>query len=106
MIRLKRATIFVVDSWRYVMDVRFNPLRFIGDPSLQMYFTLALFTMWSAYFGFIASHYLGLVNYSTLASIFIHLAIIIPIGFTNAVFMDAERAGSKWLREWRKKDSL
>ena len=88
------------------MDVRFNPLRFIGDPSLQMYFTLALFTMWSVYFGFIASHYLGWVNYSTLASIFIHLAIIIPIGFTNAVFMDAERAGSKWLREWRKKDSL
>ena len=88
------------------MDVRFNPLRFIGDPSLQMYFTLALFTMWSAYFGFIASHYLGWVNYSTLASIFIHLAVLIPVGFTNAVFMDAERSGANWLRQWRKKDSL
>jgi len=104
--QLKRATIFMVDSWRLVMDVRYNPLRYIGDPSLQMYFTLALFTMWSAYFGFVASHYLGWVDYSTLTSIFIHLAIVIPIGFTNAVFVDAERDGSTWLRQGRKKDTL
>lgn len=88
------------------MDVRYNPLRYIKDPSLQMYFTLALFTMWSAYFGFVASHYFGWVDYSTLTSIFIHLAIVIPIGFTNAVFVDAERDGSTWLRQWRKKDTL
>lgn len=100
---LKRAIIFVVDSWRLVMDVRYNPLRYVKDPSLQMYFTLALFTMWSAYFGFVASDYLGWVDYSTLTSIIIHLAVVIPIAFTNAVFTDAERDGSKWLREWRKK---
>ena len=104
--QLKLATIFVVDSWRLVMDVRYNPLRYIKDPSLQMYFTLALFTMWSVYFGFVASHYLGWVDYSTLTSIFIHLAVVIPIGFTNAVFIDAERDGSTWLRKWRKKDTL
>jgi hypothetical protein len=34
-------------------------------------------------------------------SIIIHLAILIPAGFTNAVFIDAERNGSKWLRDWK-----
>ena len=46
---LKRGTIFAVDSWRLVMDARFNPLRFIPDPVLQTYFMLVLFVMWSAF---------------------------------------------------------
>ena len=100
---MKKAIIWVVDSWRNVMDVRFNPLRHISDPSLQLYFTLVLFTMWSVYFGFVASYWLGWINYDIVASIIIHLAVLIPIGFTNAVFIDAERDGSRWVKEWRKK---
>ena len=93
---------FVVDSWRSVMDSRFNPLRYVADPSLQLYFMLVLFTMWSVYFGFVASYYLGWLGYSTITSIIVHIAIVLPIGFTNAVFIDAERDGSKWLKDWRK----
>ena len=100
---MKKAIVWIVDSWRNVMDVRFNPLRHIPDPSLQLYFTLVLFTMWSVYFGLVASYWLGLANYDIVASIIIHLAVLIPIGFTNAVFIDAERDGSKWLKEWRNK---
>ena len=36
----RRLFFFVLDCWRLVMDNRFNPLRHIPDPSLQMYFTL------------------------------------------------------------------
>ena len=100
---MKKAIVWIVDSWRNVMDVRFNPLRHIPDPSLQLYFTLVLFTMWSVYFGLVASYWLGWANYDIVASIIIHLAALIPIGFTNAVFIDAERDGSKWLKEWRNK---
>ena len=84
------------------MDHRYNPLRFIADPSLQMYFTLVLFTVWSVYFGFVASYYMGWLGYSTVTSIIVHIAVLLPIGFTNAVFIDAERDGSKWLKDWRK----
>ena len=50
-----RTTIlWLVDSWRLVMDARYNPLKYIPDPSLQAYFTIVLFTMWSVYFGFVA----------------------------------------------------
>ena len=98
-----KLTTWVIDCWRVVMDHRFNPLRFIPDPSLQMYFTVVLFTMWSVYFGFVASYYMGWLGYSTITSIIVHIAVILPVGFTNAIFIDAERDGSKWLKDLKKK---
>lgn len=100
---LKRGTIFTVDSWRLVMDARFNPLRFIPDPVLQTYFMLVLFVMWSGFFGLIAMYYMGFMGYSISTSIIIHLSILVPIAITNGVFIDAERNGSKWLQQWRRK---
>lgn len=97
----RKTMLFIVDSWRAVMDVRFNPLKNIPDPSLQAYFTLVLFTMWSVYFGFIAMFYFGWLGYSIGTSLIVHFGILIPIIFTNAVFLDAERDGSKWLKDWR-----
>ena len=100
----RRFIIFIVDSWRAVMDVRFNPLKHI-DPSLQTYFMLVLFTIWSIFFGLIAIYWLGFIGYSIPLSILVHVAIIIPIAFTNAVFVDAERDGENWLKEWREEQS-
>ena len=96
-----RFTMWVVDCWRVVMDARFNPLKHIPDPSLQMYFTLVLFTMWSVYFGFVASYYMGWLGYSTVTSIVVHIAVLVPLAFTNAIFLDAERDNAPWLFEWR-----
>jgi len=45
---------------------------------------------------------MGWLGYSTVTSIIVHIAVLLPIGFTNAVFIDAERDGSKWLKDWRK----
>ena len=86
------------------MDVRFNPLKHI-DPSLQTYFMLVLFTIWSIFFGLIAIFWLGFIGYSIPISILVHVVIIIPIAFTNAVFVDAERDGENWLKEWREEQS-
>lgn len=97
----RKFLIFVVDSWRLVMDARYNPLRYIPDPSLQTYFTLVLFTMWSIYFGVVASYWMGWFGYDIVTSIIIHVAVVLPVAFTNAVFLDAERDGSKWLKDWR-----
>ena len=99
---MKKFIMWVVDCWRLVMDNRYNPLRYIPDPSLQLYFTLVLFTIWSVYFGFLASYYMGWLGYDIVTSIIVHIAVVLPIGFTNAVFIDAERDGHKWLKDWRK----
>lgn len=98
-IKLLKLLAWIVNCWRVVMDNRYNPLRFIKDPSLQLYFTLVLFTAWSVYFGFVAAYYMGWLGYSTITSIIVHIAVILPVGFTNAVFLDAERDGSKWLKK-------
>ena len=100
---LKRATIFCVDSWRLVMDARYNPLRFIAEPVLQTYLMIVLFVMWSAFFGLFAMYYMSYMGYSIQTSIFIHLSILVPIAITNGVFIDAERNGATWLQQWRKK---
>ena len=100
----RRFVMFVVDSWRAVMDVRFNPLKHIVA-SLQTYFMLVLFTIWSISFGLIAIFWLGYIGYSIPTSILVHAAIIIPIAFTNAIFVDAERDGENWIKEWREEQS-
>ena len=98
----RRLVLFVVDSWRVVMDNRFNPLRYIPDPSLQMYFTLVLFVMWSFYFGLIAAYWSGIFGfYNTLVSFVVHIAVVVPVGFTNAIFLDAEREHAPWVYKWR-----
>lgn len=98
----RRLIMFVVECWRLVMDNRYNPLKYIPDPSLQTYFTLVLFTMWSVYFGFLATYYMGWLGYNTIISIVVHIAVLLPVAFTNAVFKDAERDNAPWLLQWRK----
>ena len=87
------------------MNEKYNPLKYVPCPKLQAYFMLVLFVIWSVFFGFIASVHLGLVNYSTVTSIIIHLSVLVPLVITNAVFIDAERDGHKWLIEWEAEQS-
>ena len=102
----RKTTLGIVYYWRIIMDNRYNPLRHIGDPSLQLYFTLVLFTVWSVYFGFLGSYYIGWLGYDTVTSIIVHIAVILPVGFTNAVFTDAERDGALWLRRWHRQEAM
>ena len=101
----RRAVMKLVSGWRRVMDVRYNPLKHIPDPSLQTYFMLVLFVIWSVFFGSLAANYLGFFNYNTIVSIVIHISILLPLAFTNAIFVDAERDGAQWLKEWKEEQS-
>ena len=101
----RRIVMNLVSGYRRVMDVKYNPLKHIPDPSLQAYFMLVLFTVWSIFFGFLAANYLGFFNYNTVASIIVHVSILAPLAFTNAIFIDAERDGTGWLKEWKEEQS-
>ena len=78
----RRTVMTIVSAWRRVMDVKYNPLKYVPDPSLQAYFMLVLFVMWSVFFGFLAANYLGWFGYNTLASLIIHIGILVPLAFT------------------------
>jgi len=101
----RRVVMSFVNGWRRVMDVRYNPL---GMYPIQVYrHTLC----WSCslygvcFLDFLAANYLGFFNYNIVASIVIHIAILLPLAFTNAIFVDAERDGEKWLKEWKEEQS-
>ena len=101
----RRTVMSLVNGWRRVMDVRYNPLKYIPDPSLQTYFMLVLFVVWSVFFGLVAANYLGWFNYNIVASIIIHCSILLSLAFTNAIFVDAERDGANWLKEWKEEQN-
>ena len=44
---------------------------------------------------------MGWLGYDIVMSIIVHMGVIIPIGFTNAIFMDAERENAPWLYKWK-----
>jgi hypothetical protein len=80
----------VSEMYRMIMDLRFNPLRFIPDPVMQGYLLMALFVMWSGFFGLIAIYYIGWLGYSIPVAIGVHIALVVPTIITNAVFEMAE----------------
>ena len=80
----------VIEMYRMIMDLRYNPLRFIPDTVMQGYLLMALFVMWSGFFGLIAIYYIGWLDYSIPAAIAVHLALVVPTIITNAVFEMAE----------------
>ena len=100
----RRTIMLILNIWRSVMNVKYNPLKHVTSPSLQTYFMLVLFSIWCVFFGLIAIYYMGFINYSIVTSIVIHGSILIPMMITNAVFIDAERDGEKWLQEWQEED--
>ena len=101
----RRTVMGLVSGWRRVMDVKYNPLKYIPDPSLQTYFMLVLFTVWSVFFGVVGVYHLGWLGYDIVTSIFVHVAVLLPLAFTNAIFVDAERDGHKWLKEWKEEQN-
>tara|TARA_B100000519_G_scaffold196891_1_gene203900 strand:- start:583 stop:1014 length:432 start_codon:yes stop_codon:yes gene_type:complete len=104
---IRKLIMFTVDCWRLVMDNRYNPLRHIADPSIQAYFTMVLFIMWSAYFALLAWTYIGWDSYSIVYSIWIHLGVVIPMMLTNLTFREAEKNGAKWYKDkWEKESFL
>ena len=106
---MKKFTFWVIDCWNIVMDNRYNPLKYIPDPSLQAYFTLVLFTMWSAFFGFIAIYYMGWLGYDIVTSIIVHVSVLIPLIYTNLTFEEARRSGASWYikeRERQRRERL
>ena len=100
---IKKFFYWISECWNMIMNVKYNPLRNINEPSIQAYFMLVLFTMWSVFFGFIARFYLGWYGYDIVTSIVVHLTVLIPVIFTNAVFKDAERRGDKWFLIFKSK---
>jgi membrane protein YdbS with pleckstrin-like domain len=97
---MKKALLWVYDSYKYVFDSSKNPLRHIPDPVSRMWIMIVLASLWSGAFAI----YIGSIFYFGI-SLAAHIVLLLMFFFTIAVFYDAEKNKSSWLLRWRKNKS-
>ena len=101
----RRTVMGLVNGWRRVMDVRYNPLKYIPDPKFANIFYASIVCCVEYILGLVAANYLGWFGYNIVVSIIVHCAVLLPLAFTNAILIDAERDGHKWLKEWKEEQN-
>ena len=98
---MKNALMWFYYSWDSIMNAKYNPLSYIKNISLQMYFMIMLSIIWTVSFcGLIA----GWANVIPL--IYGHIGVLFAIFMTYGVFKDAEKAGSPWYDKWTSKYAM
>ena len=91
---IKIAFLRFYESYKAVMDANVNPLRHVPDPVSRFWIMTVMAWMWCTASGI----YLGSVLF--IGSSFIgHLALLIMVFFTAAVFYDAEQRQDSWLAQ-------
>ncbi|MBB00433.1 MAG: hypothetical protein CMN34_05840 [Saprospirales bacterium] len=92
---MRNALMWFYYSWDSIMNVKYNPLSYVRNVSMQMYFMTALSILWTATFcGLIA----GWTNVIPL--IYGHIGFLFATFMTYGVFKDAERDRPKWFEKW------
>ncbi len=93
---MKKSLLWCYYTWDSIMNLKYNPFRFIGNMSLQCYFMTALSIIWSiAFSGLIA----GWMNVVPL--VYGHVGVLGAIFMTYATFKDAEEKEAAWLKNWK-----
>ena len=92
---MKNKLMWFFYSWDSVMNLKYNPLRFIGDVSLQCYYMIVLSILWTLAFCGLIAGWTGVIP--LLAG---HVGILFAIFFTYAIFYDARKGGSQWFADW------
>ena len=98
---MKNALMWFYYSWDSIMNAKYNPLSYVKNISLQMYFMIMLSIIWTASFcGLIA----GWANVIPL--IYGHIGVLFAIFMTYGVFKDAEKAGAPLYDKWTSKYAM
>ncbi|GIR17390.1 MAG: hypothetical protein CM15mP31_1380 [Gammaproteobacteria bacterium] len=107
--KVKKPSLFrtvvmkIVWAWRRVMDVKYNPLNMCPIPAYKLLYARFIYCMESFLWCF-SCKLSWIFNYDIIVSIVVHFWFM-PLAFTNAIFVDAERDGAKWLQEWKEEQS-
>ena len=88
-------------TWEVFMNLKYNPFRFIGDVSMQMYWMTALSIAWTASFCALIAGWAGLIPL-----IFGHVLIIFGMFMTYATFKEAEKNNALWINRWKEDYNL
>ena len=98
---MKNKLMWFYYSWDSIMNLKYNPIGYIREPSLQAYFMTVLSIIWTLVF---CTYIAGWLNVMPL--IVGHVLFIFATFFTYAVFEDARRDGKAWFQNWDEKYTL
>ena len=94
---MKRSLMWFYYSWDTIMNLKYNPISYIRDTSVQMYLMIVLSLVWTLTFcGLIA----GWMNVIPL--VYGHIGFVFSVFFTYSIFEDAARDGRAWFLKWEK----
>ena len=98
---MKNKLMWFYYCWDSIMNLKYNPISYIRNTSLQMYFMIVLSILWTLTFcGLIA----GWMNVIPL--IYGHIAFVFSAFFTYGIFEDAARDGREWFLKWDREYTL
>ena len=100
-VRMKNKLMWFYYCWNSIMNLKYNPIGYITNLSIQMYLMIVLSILWTATFcGLIA----GWMNVIPL--IYGHIAFIFSAFLTYSIFEDAARDGREWFLKWDREYTL
>ena len=83
------------------MNLKYNPIGYIRNTSLQMYFMTVLSIVWTLTF---CSLIAGWMNVIPL--VWGHVLFIFSVFLTYSIFEDAARDGREWFLKWERDYTL
>lgn len=99
--KLKAFIMWFYYTWESFMNLKYNPFRFIGDVSMQMYLMVALSMVWTACFCSVIAGWSGVIPL-----IYGHVLTIFALFMTYATFKDAEKNNAVWITRWKEDYNL
>ena len=94
---MKKGILWCYYTFDSIMNLKYNPFRFIGNMSVQMYIMFVLSIFWSLAFSALIAGWAGLAPL-----IYGHVGVLAAVFVTYATFKDAERQDATWLKKWKK----
>ena len=84
------------NGWDGVMNLKYNPIRFMGSMAWQMYSMTLLSVIWSCTFCALIAGWQGIIPL-----LYGHVALISVIFFTYATFKEGNDRNEKWFQRWQ-----
>ena len=94
---MKNKLMWLYYCWNSIMNLKYNPIGYIPNLSIQMYFMIILSILWTFTFCTLVAGWLNVVSL-----VYGHIAFIFSIFFTYSIFEDAKKDGREWFHKWER----
>jgi len=93
---VKKLLMGFYNGWDGVMNLKYNPIRFMGSMAWQMYSMTLLSIIWSCTFCALFAGWQGIIPL-----LYGHVALVAVIFFTYATFKEGNDRNEKWFKNWQ-----